>query len=520
MHRLPPSFAPSLPGRLLLLLGALAGAPVSVVALAASPLAASPLEAQIAQEEFAARRTALADALPDGVLLVLGAGEPNPDYLPFHQHPQLFYLTGFDEPGGALVIVTKGATRKTLMFVRGRNPAQEVWNGARLGVDGVKRVTGMEGRDASLLRTVVDSLLGSSKTLLVLGDLGARMTERSAHDQFVDAISQAHPGLTVDSRGPSRAITLLRGKKSAAELDRLRIASEISARGHLAAFRLVQPGVAEFELQAAAEAAWRREGADGPSYGSIVGSGPNSTTLHYNRNDRVAQAGEVIVMDMAAYFDHYAADITRTVPVSGKFTKEQRDIYMIVLNAQKAAERQVRVDGPARAMPDSSNAMLASGLTAVGLIESPSATYDCGTREQSRTCSQLSLYYMHGLGHGIGLLVHDPEQYTATGRIQVGSAFTLEPGVYVRGNLLDILPDTPRNRDVKARIGAAVARYANIGVRIEDDILVTADGVIRPSAGVPREIDEVERVMAEPRTPRDPAVVERYLRFKSGRQAP
>lgn len=485
--------------------------------LVALGLSTSLLEAQIPQREFAARRAALAAALPDGVLLVLGAGEPNPDYIPFHQHPHFFYLTGFDEPGGALVMVKRGSEVRQLMFVRGRNPAQEVWNGARLGVEGVRTSLGMEGRDAAVLRTVVDSLLQTNKTLHVLGDIGARMTERSAHDQFVDAVAQANPGVTVDPRAATRAITLLRGKKSPAELERIRIASEISARGHLAAFRLVQPGVAEFELQAAAEGAWRREGADGPSYGTIVGSGPNSTTLHYNRNDRTAQAGEVIVMDMAAYFDNYAADITRTVPVSGRFTPEQRTIYRIVLDAQKAAERQIRVDGPSRAMTDSANATLAAGLTAAGLIDSPTANYDCGTADTPRSCPQLSLYYMHGLGHGIGLLVHDPDQYSATGRIAVGSAFTIEPGVYVRGNLLDIIPDTPRNRELKGRIGAAVRRYADIGVRIEDDFLVTADGVIRPSAIVPREIDEVEKVMAEPRTPRDPAVVERYRRMKSGR---
>lgn len=485
--------------------------------LLALGLTTGPLAAQIAQREFAARRAAMAAAIPDGVLLVLGSGEPNPDYIPFHQHPHFFYLTGFDEPGGALVMVKRGGDVRQLMFVRGRNPAQEVWNGARLGVDGVRTSLGMEGRDAAVLRTVVDSLLQSHRTLHVLGDIGARMTERSAHDQFVDAVAQANPAVTVDSRSASRAITLLRGKKSTAELERIRIASEISARGHLAAFRLVQPGVAEFELQAAAEGVWRREGADGPSYGSIVGSGPNSTTLHYNRNDRTAQAGEVIVMDMAAYFDNYAADITRTVPVSGRFSPEQRTIYTIVLDAQKAAERQIRVDGPSRAMTDSANATLAAGLTAAGLIESPGASYDCGTADTPRSCPQLSLFYMHGLGHGIGLLVHDPDQYTATGKFAVGSAFTIEPGVYVRGNLLEIIPDTPRNREVKARIGAAVRRYADIGVRIEDDFLVTAAGVIRPSAIVPREIDEVEKVMAEPRTPRDPAVVERYRRMKSGR---
>jgi Xaa-Pro aminopeptidase len=486
--------------------------------LALLALGAGPLTAQVAQAEFAARRTALLDALPDGVVLVLGNGEPNPDYIPFHQHPHFFYLTGFDEPGGALVMVKQGASRRTILFVRGRNPAQEVWNGARLGVDGVRSTMGIEGRDATGLRTVVDSLLATSRTLHVLGDIGARMTERSVHDQFVDAVAQANAGVTVDSRTASRAILQLRGRKSTAELERIRIASEISARGHLAAFRLVQPGIGEFELQAAAEGAWRAEGADGPSYGTIVGSGPNSTTLHYNRNDRTAQAGEVIVMDMAAYFDNYAADITRTVPVSGRFTKEQRDVYTIVLDAHKAAERQIRVDGPARAMTDSSNAALAAGLTALGLIESPTATYDCGTADQPRSCPQIGLYYMHGLGHGIGLLVHDPDQYTTTGKFAVGSAFTIEPGLYVRGNLLDIITDTPRNREVKAKIGAAVRRYADIGVRIEDDYLVTANGVLRPSAIVPREIDEVEKVLAEPRTRRDPAVVERYRRFKSGRQ--
>ncbi len=489
---------------------------VTAAALTASALSASALAAQVPQSEFAARRAALLDAIPDGVLLVLGAGEPNPDYTPFHQHPQLFYLTGFDEPGGALVVVKQGATRRELMFVRGRNPAQEVWNGARLGSEGVSARMGMEGRDASVLRTVLDSILKTNRTLHVLGDIGNRMTERSLHDQFVDALTQANPGVTVDARSASRAIMTLRGKKSAAELDRLRVAAEISARGHVAAMRLVQPGVAEFELQAAAEGAWRREGADGPSYGSIVGSGPNSTTLHYNRDDRTAQAGEVIVMDMAAYFDNYAADITRTVAVGGRFSPEQRAIYLIVLEAQKAAERQVRVDGPTRAMSDSANAVLAAGLARLGLIESADAQYDCGTAGTPRSCSQLSLYYMHGLGHGIGLLVHDPDQYSG-GRILVGSAFTIEPGLYVRGNLLDIIPDTPRNREVKARIGAAVARHANIGVRIEDDYLVTADGVIRPSAGVPREIDEVEKLLAEPRTPRDPAVVERYRRYKTGR---
>ena len=471
--------------------------------------------AQIPREEFAARRAALLDSLSDGVVLVLGGGEPVPDFLPFHQSRPFLYLTGVTEPGAALVMVKSGSTRREFLFVRAKNPAQEVWTGKRMGAAAARELTGVEGRDAALLRNVLDTLLTSHRTLHVLGDIGTRMTERSHHDQFIDAIRGADNALTVnDAR---RVLDRIRGRKSAAELERLRIAGEITARGHLAAWRLVQPGVAEYELQAIAEGAWRREGGDGPAYGSIVGSGPNSTTLHYNRSDRIAEDGEVIVMDLATFFDGYAADVTRTVPVNGRFSPAQRDIYRTVLAAQKAAERQIRVDGPARAMTDSSTATLAAGLAEVGLIESPTATYDCDTGAVPRQCSQLSLYYMHGLGHGIGLNVHDPDQYSASGRIGVGSAFTLEPGIYVRANLLEIIPDTPRNRTLKAKIGPSVATYANIGVRIEDDFLVTASGVIRSSAAVPRELEEVERELAKPRLPLDTAAVSRYLRLKTGR---
>jgi Xaa-Pro aminopeptidase len=486
-----------------------------LLAFATSLVPASRLDAQITQAEFAARRKALLDTLSDGVVLVLGAGEPVPDFLPFHQSRPFLYLTGFTEPGASLLMVKSGSTRREFLFVRAKNPAQEVWTGKRMGAAASVEMTGIEGRDAAVLRNVLDTLLTAHRTLHVLGDLGTRMTERSHHDQFVDAVKGADNGITVsDAR---RILDRLRGRKSPAELERLRIAAEITARGHLASWQLLQPGVAEFELQAIAEGTWKREGGDGPAYGSIVGSGPNSTTLHYNRSDRIAEAGEVIVMDLATYFDGYAADVTRTVPVSGRFSAAQAEIYRIVLAAQKAAERQIRVGGPSRAMTDSSTAVLAAGLAELGLIESPSATYDCGTTAVPRQCSQLSLFYMHGLGHGIGLNVHDPDQYTATGKIDVGSAFTLEPGIYVRANLLEIIPPTMRNGTVKARIGPAVTRYANIGVRIEDDFLVTADGVIRASAAVPREIDEIERELAKPRLPLDTAAVSRYLRLKTGR---
>jgi Xaa-Pro aminopeptidase len=227
-----------------------------------------------------------------------------------------------------------------------------------------------------------------------------------------------------------------------------------------------------------------------------VGSGPNATTLHYNANDRFMEAGDVVVMDIGAAYRGYSADVTRTVPVSGTFTPEQRAIYQIVRDAQAAAERQVRPGAPARAMADSARAVLATGLTRLGLIEAPDATYDCAP---GRRCPQLGLYYMHGLGHGIGLDVHDPDQYYQTGILAPGSVFTIEPGLYVRANLLDILPATPANQALAAKLREVVRRYANVGVRIEDDYLVTERGMEWISRA-PREIAEIEALMKAPYT--------------------
>ena len=218
-------------------------------------------------------------------------------------------------------------------------------------------------------------------------------------------------------------------------------------------------------------------------------------------------AGAIVVMDIDASYDGYAADVTRTVPVSGRFTPAQREVYQLVRDAQAAAERAAVVGAAWAAPADSARRTIARGLARLGLIEGEEATYDCGPGG-ARQCPQWSLYYMHGLGHGIGLEVHDPEQAQgaslpgAASVIAAGSAFTLEPGVYVRARLLeDVVADTPRNRQLAARVRAAVARYADVGVRIEDDYVATARGVEWLSRA-PREIDEVEAAMRAGRAAR------------------
>jgi Xaa-Pro aminopeptidase len=447
---------------------------------------------QVAPAEYAERRAALAKGLADGVILVLGAPEPERDYENFSQSPRFHYLTGYREPGATLVMVKRGGDVGATLFVEPKDPAREVWSGMRHGAEGATRLTGIPARSATELATALDSLLAGGGTLHVVGEVGERSDILTVDAQRVRRLVAARQNVKVAYA--NERVDLLRGRKSAAELELIRKAVAITVDAQREAMRAIEPGMNEFEIQALVEYTFRRNGADRPGFATIIGSGPNSTTLHYNADDRFMTAEDVVVMDIGASYRGYSADVTRTVPVSGRFSDAQKDIYRIVREAQAAAERQAKPGAPARAMTDSSSAVLRAGLARLGLIEGPGATYDCDAG--GRQCPQLSLYYMHGLGHGIGLEVHDPEQYYVTGRIAEGSAFTLEPGIYVRANLLEILPDTPRNRELKGRIGAAVRKYAGIGVRIEDDYVVSAQGLEWLSRA-PREIEEIEALMAE-----------------------
>lgn len=466
---------------------------------------ASTLPAQISQAEYAARRAALAATMHDGVLVAFGAAEPAQDYLAFNQSESFNYLTGFREPDAALVIIKQGGAVRPIMFVQPREPSREVWTGIRLGTSGLTRLTGMPARVTDQLRPTLDSLLATGMALSVVGDF-KRGGPMSPEQQMVNALRARYPNVKVADLGS--AVHKLRGKKTPAEQALIRQAVDITVLAQRDAIRTVKPGLNEFEVQAIIEYTFRRNGADRPSFSTIVGSGPNSTTLHYNTDDRFMNAGEMVVMDIGASYGGYAADVTRTVPVSGVFSPDQRVIYQLVRDAQSAAERQATLGGTSRALSDSARATLGTGLATLGLIESPDATYDCSTGQSTSTqststqsagawmqCPQLSMYYMHGLGHGIGLEVHDPDQYSSA-PIQPGSAFTIEPGIYVRASVLDDMPDTPRNRAIKARLQAAVDRYRNIGVRIEDDYLVTDKGVEWISRA-PREIVEIEALMKE-----------------------
>lgn len=472
------------------------------------------LNAQFPATEYAQRRAALLAQIPEGIVLALGAHEPAQDYLSFYQSPSFNYLTGFLEPDAALLLAKSARGTTSILFVESRIPAREVWVGSRLGVEGAQRRTGLSSRTNGELAAVIDSLAGMGQPLYVVGDFGG--DEGGDHSiltpdqQYVAALRRQHPTLVVKNGSP--LVEQLRGTKSEGERAMIRKAADITARAQRAAMQALAPRMNEFEIQALIEYVFRRSGADRPSFASIIGSGPNATTLHYNADDRVIERGDLVVMDIGASYQGYAADVTRTIPATGVYSATQRAIYQIVRDAQAAAERQAKLGAAAHLMSDTATIVLAAGLTKLGLIESPNATYDCDFGGQTSQCSQLQLYYMHGLGHGIGLEVHDPDQYYYTQTIAAGSAFTIEPGIYVRADVLDVLPPTPRNRALASKLRPAVEQYRNIGVRIEDDYVATPNGVDWISRA-PRELAEIEAIMKTPRstvTTRDSALVESY----------
>jgi Xaa-Pro aminopeptidase len=487
-------------------------------ALAAQGPALGPAPASLTEADYATRRDSLLAHVDSGVVIVPGAREPVDHYPSFRQRPSFRYLTGFLEPDAALVLVKRGHEVKGTIFIQPPAPRTEFYTGTRVRYDELARRIGLAARSNADLNPLLDSLATSGLPYYFVSD--AESEEFIGNDSltFGRALARrlkaSHPAL--DVRDATPIVEALRAKKSAAEVALIKRAADLSVLGHRAAMQALAPNMNEFEIQALMEYTFRRNGADRPAYASIVGSGPNSTTLHYDRDDRMMRAGEVLVMDVAAEYQGYAADVTRTLPVGGAFTPDQRVIYQIVRDAQAAGERQVKPGVPARQEVDSVFATVGAGLARLGLIDSTRADFDAPAgfcRRPDNICPQVSLFLPHGPGHGLGLDVHDPAQYyQPTNVFGEGDVFTIEPGIYIRPGIIDVLPDTPRNRTYIARIRPLLQRYANIGVRIEDDYVVTPNGIERLSLA-PREIGEVESLMRHHLTiqpSRDAKLVESY----------
>jgi len=403
----------------------------------------------------AARRRALLTRIGRGVVLIPAAHERDleTDYVQdndFRQHNTFFYFTQLEAEDAWLLMSARGPdSTEVILFLPARNPAQERWTGVRLGPDSLAaRLTGI----ATVLPTdSLDRRLRMAQ-FRTRGPVYAPLDVTTRDERRLLDLSYAGR----DVRNLRPIVDSLRLVKDSDELARLRMAVNISVLGHLAAMRAARPGMFEYEIEAAFEGEVRRQGADRLGYPSIVGSGPNGTTLHYDTNRRRAQDGELVVIDAAAEYGQYTADVTRTWPVNGKFTGHQKAIYDLVLATQQAAFDAIR-PGVRMAALDS---------IARGYMRAHSGSL-CG----DKSCDT---YFIHGLGHWIGMDVHDVGDYTTP--LAPGMVFTLEPGIY--------LPDE------------------NLGVRIEDDVVVTATGAEWLSAGAPRTTADVERVMREGRNAR------------------
>ena len=478
-----------------------------IAALLVLVVAANPARGQIPAGEYSARRDSLAARVRNGIVLAFGARTPVTDFGPLYQLPAFHYLTNFHEPDAAFVMVVRDGRGTSTLFLTPILPRRAFYYGRRPDSAEVVRSFGMRARSFAALGGVVDSLVGERLPLFVLNDFEsadfATQDSLTRGQQFVRALKARHAS-AVEVRDAHPIVDELRARKSPAEMVLLRRAAEISDEGHRAAMLAPQPAH-EYELQAALEGTFLRLGGARPGYGSIVGGGPNSTLLHYMKDRAAVKPGDVVVMDAATEYQGYAADVTRTIPVSGKYTPEQRAIYELVLAAQKAAERNSKPGMSSVAAQDSSWDVRAKGLARLGLVESVDAELDlpwpANCTAIPRACKQAMFWMIHGISHGIGLAVHDPAQFYAQDHLfKQGDAFTIEPGIYVSTAMLDALPDTPRNRAFIAKVKPVVQRYQNSGVRIEDDYIITEKGLERISL-VPREIDEIEALMAK-RPPR------------------
>ncbi len=476
---------------------------------------------------FAERRTRFMAALGDGLAVIPGAQEQvrNADTChEFRQASDFYFLTGFDEPDAVAVFNPAHPKERYVLFVRPRDREMEIWNGYRAGVEGAVATHGADSaypieeldqrlRDWALDRPVLFYRLGQPA-------FDARITRLVAELRGARARGFTPP---VRLEDPSPLLHDLRLRRLPEELARQRRACEISREAHTEAMRFARPGLWEYQVQAVVEYLFRMNGSRRNAYPTIVASGPNACILHYHENSRRMADGDLLLLDAGCEYEYYASDITRTFPVNGRFTAAQRAVYEIVLRAQLAAIAAVRPGAAYDAVHDAARRVLTEGLVALGLL--PRGVEDSLAMHHYRE------FYMHGTGHWLGMDVHDVGDYRIQGAPRVlepGMVFTVEPGLYfdpAREAVTFYLREYSEQEmyERRLRLGTAAARrleeeekaraekvthpvpaeFRGIGVRIEDDVLVTAGGCEVLTAGTPKTVEDVEAACAEaPRLPR------------------
>ncbi|MEP6787248.1 MAG: aminopeptidase P family protein [Acidobacteriota bacterium] len=440
------------------------------------------------QAELARRRAAVGAAMTDKSVLMLFSAEPklyanDVDYV-FRQENNLYYLTNLKQANATLIIKKEGGKVTETVYLPKRNPARETWNGRTYSkeeaanISGIKNVVDVSDR-TSYLQSLKDKKDLSIESIYLLLPESERDTDGMREFRVENEFSKQIAGYKVINAQP--IFGDLRQIKSPYEIRMLQHAVDISMEGHMRTWATVGAAKMEYEVQAEFEYVLRRRNADYWGYPSIVGCGPNATTLHYEESQSPVTKGQLLLIDAAAEYDHYSADVTRTFPVNGKFSKEQADIYQIVYDAQEAAAKAAKPGATMSDLQSAADMVIKDGLFRLGLIT-------------DKNGPQYRMWFMHGLGHWIGMNVHDVGEYDKA--LAAGMTFTNEPGIYIRADALDYLPDTPANKAFIAKVRPAFEKYKNIGVRIEDDMLVTDTGVAWMTGSLPRKMSDIEAFMA------------------------
>ncbi len=433
----------------------------------------------IERKEFARRRRQLMRmAGREAIVIVPAAPEHlrnNDAHYPYRQDSDFHYLTGFGEPDAVLALVPGRAQGETILFCRERDRTREQWDGYRAGQEGAVAEYGMD--DAFPIEDIDDILPG-----LIEGR--SRVYYHFGRDSDFDLVlmgwvNQVRSRVRHGARPPHEFVALshllhdLRLYKSRTELRLMRKSAQIAAEAHVRAMRATRPGMNEHEVEAELLHTFRRHGAV-PSYEPIVGAGANACVLHYRANNAVLRDGDLLLIDAGAEYQCYASDITRTFPVNGRFTPEQRALYDLVLAAQRAAIDQVRPGKAFDAYHDAAVRTLTEGLIGLGLLK--------GSLRKNLEEHAYRKFYMHKTGHWLGLDVHDVGDYRVDGEfreLEAGMVVTVEPGIYIGPDMKGV-----------------PARWRGIGIRIEDDVVVTTGEPEVISAAVPKDADEIEALMA------------------------
>ena len=438
---------------------------------------------KLTQADFQERRDRLAEEMgPHSIAIIatspVAMRNRDADYK-FRADSSFFYLTGFAEPEAVAIIETfesidEGYTYS--LFCRERDREMEIWHGYRAGVDGaVEDYDADEAYAIDLLdEEIIEKLLNKQKLFYRMGqqaDFDARVAKWIAEANGESRKGTSAPAQVIQL---DRILDEMRLHKSPQEIELMQIASTISAQAHTRAMQTVKPGMMEYALEAELNYIFGQNGCV-PSYNSIVGGGENGCILHYVENDKVLKDGDLVLIDAACEYQLYASDITRTFPVNGKFSSEQKALYDVVLKAQFAAIDAVRIGNSYKEPHRIAVRILVQGLLDLGLMQ--------GDIEQIIEAESFHQFYMHGTGHWLGMDVHDVGSYKIEGEWRVyeeGMAVTVEPGLY-------IAPDD-ETVDVKWR---------GIGIRIEDDVVVTKNGPRVLTAAVVKTVEEIEALMAQ-----------------------